>query len=153
MAPPPLSDLLDWRVPYVPLLAMICVSEVSAADVLEPGLRLPRSRGLPSPDAIASDEASRPMITADVSTSVVLLLVRRNLRNMGWKSSLSVSFPLPTGPLGQGCGRVSGAYFCNGCCAGTAQRPRAKIGHAPGTPRSSCIPRLSNASPEPKTVP
>src|ERR1700759_3729885 len=52
MAPPP-EPLLDWRVPYVELLAMISVSVVSALDASEDGLRLPSSRLRPSPKPIA----------------------------------------------------------------------------------------------------
>src|SRR4029079_7541258 len=116
MAPPPLSALLDWRVPYVPLLAMIWVSEVGAAEALEPGLRLPRIRFLPSPDATANDEASRPMITADESTSVVFELVRRNLRNMGGDPPCGFPFPPQLGrgvKVAVGCQRL---LPCNGCC-------------------------------------
>src|SRR5690349_21656802 len=54
MAPPPLSDLLDWRVPYVPVLAMICVSLVYACDALSDGLRAPPLTGVFSPAAIAN---------------------------------------------------------------------------------------------------
>src|SRR4051812_47380222 len=87
---------------------MIWVSELSAAEALEPGLRLPRSRFLPSPEATANDDASRPMITADATTSVPFELVRSNLRNMGGKASLSDScLAPPTGRSGQGCGAVS----------------------------------------------
>src|SRR3982750_5873 len=67
---------------------MICVSEDSACEPLAPGLRLPRSSVLPSPDAIAKDEASRPMITADDSTRPVR---ERSLRNMGWNPPCLVS--------------------------------------------------------------
>src|SRR3954465_11414090 len=89
---------------------MICVSADSVADALLLGLRLPSSRFLPSPVAMANDDASRPMITADASTSVAFGLVRRSLRNMGWKASLSVSVFLPQpGPTAQGCGRWSAA--------------------------------------------
>src|SRR3954454_20242349 len=54
MAPPPLSDLLDWRVPYVPVLAMICVSLEYACDALLDGLRAPPLTGVFSPAAIAN---------------------------------------------------------------------------------------------------
>src|SRR3954451_12371464 len=122
IAPPPLSDLLDWRVPYVPLLAMICVSELSAAEALEPGLRLPRSRFLPSPEATANDDASRPMITADATTSVPFELVRSNLRNMGGKASLSDScLAPPTGRSGQGCGPVSASARLHAMLRATAR--------------------------------
>src|SRR4051794_28107808 len=53
MAPPPLSDLLDWRVPYVELLAMISVSRVYACDSLLDGVRAPPRAGRPSPAARA----------------------------------------------------------------------------------------------------
>src|SRR3954469_25437023 len=53
MAPPPSpSFLLDWRVPYVPLFAMICVSVVTA-ELL--GLRLPSRALRPSPKPTATD--------------------------------------------------------------------------------------------------
>src|ERR1700748_255891 len=52
MAPPP-EPLLDWRVPYVDVLAMIWVSLVSEFAGFEPGLRLPRSSVLPSPKPLA----------------------------------------------------------------------------------------------------
>ena len=51
MAPPPLEDLFDWRVPYVLTLAMIWVSALSEFDELVPGLRTPPRMGLPSPVA------------------------------------------------------------------------------------------------------
>src|SRR3954462_12005922 len=56
MAPPPSpSFLLDWRVPYVVVLAMISVSDVSARFGLEDGLRLPSRRLRPSPKPIATE--------------------------------------------------------------------------------------------------
>src|SRR6478736_6270646 len=52
MAPPPSpSFLLDWRVPYVELLAMISVSVLRASE----GLRLPSSRFRPSPKPMATE--------------------------------------------------------------------------------------------------
>src|SRR5690348_1511752 len=113
---------------------MICVSDVSAAEALEPGLRLPSSRFLPSPDATANDDASRPMITADVSTSVPLELVRSSLRNMGWKASLLVSFP-PGNPgrppkVAVRCPR---APVLQRIVPLSDQLCSAKIGHGPGT--------------------
>src|SRR3954462_6271365 len=54
MAPPPLSDLLDWRVPYVDVLAMICVSFVYDSDALFDGFRAPPLTGLFSPAASAN---------------------------------------------------------------------------------------------------
>src|SRR3954447_24580210 len=56
MAPPPSpSFLLDWRVPYVEVLAMISVSDVSARFGFEDGLRLPSRRLRPSPKPIATE--------------------------------------------------------------------------------------------------
>src|SRR3954453_1531163 len=56
MAPPPSpSFLLDWRVPYVELLAMISVSLLVASAGLLDGLRLPRSMLRPSPKPIATE--------------------------------------------------------------------------------------------------
>src|SRR3954447_22407693 len=56
MAPPPSpSFLLDWRVPYVELLAMISVSLLRASAGLLDGLRLPRSMFRPSPKPIATE--------------------------------------------------------------------------------------------------
>src|SRR3954453_20119729 len=51
MAPPPLVDLFDWRVPYVPLLAMICVSRVNESCAFGDGLRAPPRSGRFSPAA------------------------------------------------------------------------------------------------------
>src|SRR5438045_2686704 len=122
---------------------MICVSEGSAADALLPGVRLPRSRVLPSPDATGTDDARSPMMIADASTTEPLL--RNSLRNMG--GSLPVGFPFP-------CQLGSPSKVAVGCPPGATlqrvvrlngQRVNAKIGHAPGTPRSSWAPRISNA--------
>src|ERR1700709_1332032 len=139
MAPPPLSDLLDWRVPYVPLLAMICVSEDSAAEALEPGLRLPRSRFLPSPDGIANDDASRPMTTADTSTSGPLL--RNSLRNMGWKPPCWLPFPRPTG-----CGAPRLRCHVSGCCAATRRAAERSANHREDRPRARHAAQLVRAA-------
>src|SRR3954452_2865136 len=103
---------------------MIWVSLESAAEALEPGLRLPRIRFLPSPDATANELASRPMITADAMTSGLL---ERSLRNMGWGASLSVSCRLQQ--------RGDPAKVAVGGPP-NAQPFSAKIGQGPGTPRS-----------------
>src|SRR5689334_19076024 len=56
MAPPPSpSFLLDWRVPYVEVSAMISVSVFSARFGLLEGLRLPSRRFRPSPKPIATE--------------------------------------------------------------------------------------------------
>src|SRR6478672_3394134 len=83
MAPPPLSDLLDWRVPYVPVLAMICVSLVYDSDALLDGLRAPPLTGVFSPAAIASGASGfmvrsmpspppRPVVTAVITARTAL---------------------------------------------------------------------------------
>src|SRR5689334_19681115 len=64
MAPPPLLDLLDWRVPEVEVLAMICVSRVYACDALFEGLRAPPLTGWPSPAAIANGATQTAMTIA-----------------------------------------------------------------------------------------
>src|SRR3954452_12092478 len=107
MAPPPLLDLLDWRVPYVPLLAMISVSVLSAWLALEPGLRLPRSRFLPSPDATANDEMSRPSTTVLARTSGPW---DRILRNISGSLPVGSPFPHPTGRRLEGCGARSPSH-------------------------------------------
>src|SRR5690349_15460211 len=63
MAPPPLLDLFDWRVPYVDVLAMICVSCVYACEELFDGLRAPPFTGLPSPAPRASGAATSTDVT------------------------------------------------------------------------------------------
>src|SRR5919202_5761161 len=64
MAPPPLLDLFDWRVPNVALLAMICVSRVYDSDALGDGLRAPPRTGRFSPAASANGVTSRATRTA-----------------------------------------------------------------------------------------
>src|SRR4051812_38122262 len=54
MAPPPVVDLFDWRVPNVDVLAMICVSRVYESDAFADGLRRPPLTGRPSPAATAN---------------------------------------------------------------------------------------------------
>src|SRR3954464_7256175 len=72
MAPPPLSDLLDWRVPYVDVLAMICVSFVYDSDALFDGLRAPPLTGLFSPAASANG-ATQMASTMALAASQTLL--------------------------------------------------------------------------------
>src|SRR5262245_35265136 len=57
-APPPLLDLLDWRVPYVLTFAMICVSLEYARRASAEGLRAPPRTALPSPNAPANGATS-----------------------------------------------------------------------------------------------
>src|SRR4051794_41876943 len=57
MAPPPVADLFDWRVPYVALLAMICVSRVYESEAFGDGLRAPPRTGRFSPAARANGVA------------------------------------------------------------------------------------------------
>src|SRR4051812_13885037 len=64
MAPPPLVDLFDWRVPYVALLAMICVSRVYDSDAFGDGLRAPPRTGRFSPAARANGVTSSATRTA-----------------------------------------------------------------------------------------
>src|SRR3954452_16906698 len=120
---------------------MICGSEVSAAAALEPGLRLPSSRFLPSPDATANDDASRPMMTADVSTSVPLELLRSRLRNMGGKPPCWFPFPRQPGPPAQGCGPMSAcrgpATDCAADRSGLQREDRPRPGPAPQLVRAA----------------
>src|SRR3954451_23036358 len=78
MAPPPLSDLLDWRVPYVPVLAMICVSLEYACDALLDGLRAPPLTGLFSPAAIANG-ATQMASTMALAASQTPLPLKRDM--------------------------------------------------------------------------
>src|SRR3954451_12306922 len=64
MAPPPLVDLFDWRVPYVLVLAMICVSRVYDRDAFGDGFRAPPRTGRFSPAASANGVTSRATRTA-----------------------------------------------------------------------------------------
>src|SRR4051812_19234341 len=64
MAPPPVDDLFDWRVPNVALLAMICVSRVYESDAFGDGLRAPPRTGRFSPAASANGVTSRATSTA-----------------------------------------------------------------------------------------
>src|SRR4051812_1302374 len=64
MAPPPVADLLDWRVPYVALLAMICVSRVYDSDAFGDGFRAPPRTGRFSPAASANGVTSSATRTA-----------------------------------------------------------------------------------------
>src|SRR5215210_9569930 len=54
MAPPPVVDLFDWRVPNVATFAMISVSRLYERLWLADGLRRPPSIGRPSPAASAN---------------------------------------------------------------------------------------------------
>src|SRR4051794_35334202 len=64
MAPPPVVDLFDWRVPNVALFAMICVSRVYDSDAFGDGLRAPPRTGRFSPAASANGVTSRATRTA-----------------------------------------------------------------------------------------
>src|SRR5262245_1488402 len=68
MAPPPLVDLFDWRVPDDWLLATICVSREYARDWFDDGLRAPPRTGWPSPAATANGVTSRA--TAIAATTI-----------------------------------------------------------------------------------
>src|SRR3954469_2934803 len=100
MAPPPLSDLLDWRVPYVEVLAMISVSRVYACDSLLDGLRAPPSTGWPSPAAMANGATQ---------TASTMLLARIQRRLDMRVSSLRRGLPYvsPTGPGARGRARTA----------------------------------------------
>src|SRR3954447_19438642 len=103
MAPPPLSDLLDWRVPYVPVLAMICVSLAYACDALLDGLRAPPLTG----GALAGGDRERRH--ADGEHDGAGREPDALATETGHGSSLSVgSCPQTTtfGPPGRGAGRV-----------------------------------------------
>src|SRR5689334_4636488 len=78
MAPPPLLDLFDWRVPYEALFAMICVSRVYARDAFDDGLRAPPRTGRPSPAARANGVATSATSTA--ATTIQGPLPRRGRR-------------------------------------------------------------------------
>src|ERR687893_198342 len=66
MAPPPSpSRLLDWRVPYEPLLAMIWVSRESEPLL---GLRLPSLVSRPSPKPTAAEGMPIARISAAATT-------------------------------------------------------------------------------------
>src|SRR4051812_35083982 len=103
MAPPPLSDLLDWRVPYVPVLAMISVSLEYACDSLLDGLRAPPLTGVFSPAAIANG-ATQMASTMALAASQTPLPLKRD---MGPPCRL-VSCPQTTtfGAAGRGARRV-----------------------------------------------
>src|SRR4051812_713418 len=106
MAPPPLSDLLDWRVPYVELSAMICVSRVKAIDGSLEGLRLPPLTGFPSPAARANGAMATATSAAEARMNVRLLMVP------------------PT---------TQEAERCAVCLQEDGQPTRTKTGHLPGT--------------------
>src|SRR4051794_8313609 len=90
MAPPPLSDLLDWRVPYVDVLAMISVSRVYACDSLLDGLRAPPLTGCPSPAASANGatQMARTMALAASQTPFRGLVDMNPCLPWGWGSLL-----------------------------------------------------------------
>src|SRR3954447_22307648 len=64
MAPPPVVDLFDCRVPNVALLAMICVSRVYDSCAFGDGLRAPPRTGRFSPAARANGVTSSATSTA-----------------------------------------------------------------------------------------
>src|SRR3954454_9024640 len=80
MAPPPVVDLFDWRVPYEPLLAMICVSRVYASDAFGDGLRAPPRTGRFSPAARANGVARSAASTAATTIQGPWLRKGRRLR-------------------------------------------------------------------------
>src|SRR4051794_2456238 len=80
MAPPPLVDLFDWRVPYVEVFAMICVSRVYASDAFGDGLRAPPRTGRFSPAASANGVASSATSTAATTIQGPLPRKGRRLR-------------------------------------------------------------------------
>src|ERR671927_1405208 len=80
MAPPPRVDLFDWRVPYVLLLAMICVSRVYDSDAFGDGLRAPPRTGRFSPAASANGVASSATSTAATTIQGPLPRNGRRLR-------------------------------------------------------------------------
>src|SRR3954451_12424365 len=79
MAPPPLSDLLDWRVPYVDVLAVICVYFVYDSDALFDGLRAPPLTGLFSPAASANGATQMASTMALAASQTPLPLNRRDM--------------------------------------------------------------------------
>src|ERR671933_791142 len=80
MAPPPLLDLFDWRVPYELLLAMICVSRVYDSDAFGDGLRAPPRTGRFSPAASANGVATSATSTAATTIQGPLPRKGRRLR-------------------------------------------------------------------------
>src|SRR3954468_7781921 len=80
MAPPPFVDLFDWRVPYVELLAMICVSRVYDRDAFGDGLRAPPRTGRFSPAARANGVARSATSTAATTIQGPLPRKGRRLR-------------------------------------------------------------------------
>src|SRR5919199_6083617 len=80
MAPPPLLDLFDWRVPYELLFAMICVSRVYDSDAFGDGLRAPPRTGRPSPAASANGVATSATSTAATTIQGPLPRKGRRLR-------------------------------------------------------------------------
>src|SRR3954471_10164511 len=78
MAPPPFVDLFDWRVPYVEVLAMICVSRVYDRDAFGDGLRAPPRTGRFSPAARANGVARSATSTA--ATTIQGPLPRKGMR-------------------------------------------------------------------------
>src|SRR3954451_20389741 len=130
MAPPPLSDLLDWRVPYDEVLAMISVSLEYAWLSFSLGDRLPPRIGLPSPAAMANGETISA--TATMLANSQGPLTWRMRWNMG--GSLPVGFPFPSqlGHRGQGCGSAAARRTCNASCAGTRRESAGQREDRPG---------------------
>src|SRR3954469_21467134 len=101
MAPPPLSDLFDWRVPYVPVLAMISVSLEYACDSLLDGLRAPPLTGVFSPAAIANGATQMARTMALAASQTPFPLKRDIVPPCRWGTSRKTR----SGPLGSGaCG-------------------------------------------------
>src|SRR3954452_5074905 len=80
MAPTPVADLVDLRVPYVALLAMICVSRVYESEAFGDGLRAPPRTGRFSPAARANGVASSATSTAATTIQGPLPRKGRRLR-------------------------------------------------------------------------
>src|SRR5207249_7194920 len=100
MAPPPLLDLLDWLVPYVLVLAMICVSLANALRESELGLRLPPRIGRPSPNAKAEPETASATTTTLANSQGPFPELRKRLRmrlSIGWRPSWRCGRSAPSG--------------------------------------------------------
>src|SRR4051794_29249004 len=103
MAPPPLSDLFDWRVPYVEVFAMICVSFVYASEAFALGLRAPPFTGVFSPDASANGATQMASTMALAASQTAL----------PWNLDMvlpSYGLPMKT-TAGRGAGRGARAFM------------------------------------------
>src|SRR4051812_4899470 len=119
MAPPPVADLFDWRVPYVALLAMICVSRVYESDAFGDGFRAPPRTGRFSPAARANGVARSATSTAATTIQGPL---PRNGRRLRMRVSIGGTTSLVDRWGGQACrsadpARPSAAFV-------TLQHPR-----------------------------